>query len=70
MEKTRAIIGGIVKDGVIVPQGDIKLPEGTYVNIIVLEIPHDLQAEFNAWELASEEDFILFEKMLIAEKGE
>ncbi|HGJ65868.1 TPA: hypothetical protein ENS27_10830 [bacterium] len=70
MEKTRAIISGIVKDGVIVPQSDIKIPEGTYVNIVILDIPDELQSEFEAWELASDEDLAEFEKALIAEEGE
>jgi len=67
MEKTRAVIGGVVKNGVIVPQEDIKLPEGTYVNIIILSIPPELQAEIDAWDLASDEDLIEFEKMLLLE---
>jgi predicted DNA-binding antitoxin AbrB/MazE fold protein len=68
MEKTRAVIGGVVKGGVIIPQEDIKLPEGTYVNIIILSIPPELQAEIDAWDLASGEDLIEFEKMLLLEE--
>ncbi|MEK7398979.1 MAG: antitoxin AF2212-like protein [Candidatus Poribacteria bacterium] len=70
MKKTMAIIDGIVKNGVIIPQDNIKLPEGTHVNIIILSIPPELQAELDAWDLASDEDFAEFEKMLVSEKGE
>jgi predicted DNA-binding antitoxin AbrB/MazE fold protein len=68
MEKTRAVIGGVVKGGVIIPQEDIKLPEGTYVNIIILSIPPELQAEIDAWDLASDEDLIEFEQKLLLEE--
>jgi hypothetical protein len=33
--------------------------------IAILEIPPELQAEFDAWELASDEDFTEFEKMML-----
>jgi hypothetical protein len=46
---------GLVKDGVIIP--DTALPEGARVEIVThgepLEIPPELRAEFDAWELAS-----------------
>jgi len=57
MENARVVIGGIVKDGVIIPQEDIKLPERTYVSILIPGISPELQAEFDAWELASDEDY-------------
>ena len=46
------VIGGIVKNGVILPEGDAELPEGARVQIIVSagEIPPDLRAELAAWE--------------------
>ena len=32
--------------------------------IVILEIPPELQAEFDAWELASDEDFALLLMLL------
>jgi hypothetical protein len=32
--------------------------------IVILEIPSELQAEFDAWELASDEDFVLLLALL------
>jgi len=38
--------------------------------IAILEIPPELQAEFDAWELASDEDFAEFERMMLMEEGD
>jgi hypothetical protein len=70
MENARVVIGGIVKDGMIIPQEDIKLTEGAYVSILIPGISPELQAEFDAWELASDEDFAEFEKMMLMEEGD
>jgi len=55
---------GVVKDGVIIP---VKaLPEGARVEIVIcdgpLEVPPELQAEFDAWELASSHALDLVER--------
>jgi len=57
MTTKRVAISGFVKNGLIVPQGDALLPEGTRVEIVVLaaELPPELQAEFDAWEQAGDE---------------
>jgi hypothetical protein len=49
-------VWGMVKNGVVVPHNP--LPEGTLVRIMPppeepVEVPPDLQAEFDAWERAS-----------------
>jgi hypothetical protein len=57
MTTERVVISGFVKNGLIVPQGDALLAEGTRVEIVVLpaELPPELQAEFEAWEQAGDE---------------
>ena len=57
MAAERAVIPGIVKNGVVVPQGDASLPDGARVGIL-LEPPQltpQLQAELAQWEAASDE---------------
>ncbi len=65
MEST---VQGVVKDGVIVP--DAPLPEGARVEIRVvpLEMPPELQEEFDAWNRASDHALEMFERMLEEEK--
>ena len=57
MASERVIIPGIIKNGLVVPQGNAPLPEGTLVEIVipVPELEPDLRAEFDAWERASDE---------------
>ena len=57
------VIGGIVKNGVILPEGDAQLPEGARVQIIVAagKIPPDLRAELDAWERASDEAWAMID---------
>lgn len=50
------VIPGVVRNGVVVPKGDVALPEGAEVQITFsTAVPPDLQAEFNAWERLSDE---------------
>jgi hypothetical protein len=60
------IIAGVVKNGVIVPHSP--LPEGAAVEIHVservLEVPPELQAEFDAWDRASNDSLDLVERLL------
>jgi hypothetical protein len=58
MENARVVIGGIVKDGIIIPQEDIELIEGTYVSILIPGISPELQAEFEKMMLMEEGDEI------------
>jgi hypothetical protein len=64
MAAERVIVDGVVRNGVIVPEGGVKLPEGVHVEILMPEIPPELQVEFDAWEAASDEDFTALEAML------
>jgi len=51
------VIRGTVKGGVVVPSEGVPLPEGAEVEIVLPapEVPAELQAEFKAWERASDE---------------
>jgi predicted DNA-binding antitoxin AbrB/MazE fold protein len=64
MAAERLVIGGIVKNGVIMPEGDAKLPEGTRVEIVISasEIPPELLAELEAWERASDEAWAMIDQ--------
>jgi hypothetical protein len=56
MVAERIVISGIVKNGLVVPENKAPLPEGARVEIVLAspETPKP-QAEFGAWERASEE---------------
>lgn len=49
-----ATVAGFVKNGVVVP--NTPLPEGTFVEVRVIrgpiDVPPELQEEFDAWERA------------------
>jgi hypothetical protein len=57
MATERIIIQGIVKDGVIIPQGEVPLPEGMQVGIFLPSeaLPAEFRAELEAWDRAGEE---------------
>lgn len=58
-------VAGVVKNGVVVPS--VSLPEGAFVEIRVnaerVEVPPELQAEFDAWDHASGQALELVERM-------
>jgi hypothetical protein len=58
-------VEGIVKEGLVVP--DSPLPEGTRVEIVLLDVlpdvPLELQAEFDAWDRASAQALDLVERL-------
>ncbi|MFM7516206.1 MAG: hypothetical protein ACKO3V_04635 [Pirellula sp.] len=58
-------IPGIVRDGVVVPQTNHRIPEGTHVEIRLDpgEIPPTLKAEIEAWDKASDEAWSWIEQM-------
>ena len=64
------IIAGFVKNGVVVPNAP--LPEGAFVEVHVIsgpiEVPPELQEEFDAWDRASAEALELVERL--AREGE
>jgi hypothetical protein len=63
-----SIVQGVVKDGLVVPEAP--LPEGACVEIriVPLEMPPELQEEFDAWNRASDHALEAFERMLEGEK--
>jgi hypothetical protein len=64
------VIAGFVKNGVVVPNAP--LPEGSFVEVHVIhgpiEVPPELQAELDAWHLASAHSLELVERL--AREGE
>lgn len=60
----RPSIPGIVKNGVVVPQTDKALAEGTRVEIVVepSEMPKELKEELAAWDRASDEAWAMIDK--------
>ncbi len=60
----RASIPGIVKNGVVVPQTDKALAEGTHVEIMIepAEIPDELREELKAWDRASDDAWAMIDK--------
>ena len=64
MATGRMVIPGIVKNGLIVPQGPAPLPEGTQVEIVIPapELPAEVRAEFDAWERAGDEAWSLIDQ--------
>jgi hypothetical protein len=57
MATERVVIPGIIKNGLVVPQGHTPLPEGTQVEIVIAahELAPEIRAEFDAWERAGDE---------------
>lgn len=64
MLNSRRIARGVVRDGVVVPDGGARLPEGAQVDILLPELPAELRKEIDAWERASDEDLADFESSL------
>jgi hypothetical protein len=64
METERVVIPGVVKDGLVVPQGHAPLPEGAQVEIVIPspELTPELRAEFEAWEQAGDEAWALIDQ--------
>jgi hypothetical protein len=64
------IVAGFVKNGVVVP--NVPLPEGAFVEVHVIrgpiEVPPELQEEFDAWDRASANALELVERL--AREGE
>jgi hypothetical protein len=63
-------VAGVVKNGIVVPNAP--LPEGAFVEVRVLsgpiEVPPELQAEFDAWDRASARSLERVERL--AREGE
>ncbi len=67
MTRSKLVVTGIVKDGVVVPEGELPLPEGTKVEIVFPpgydELPKEFWEEIEMWERASAEALELVERM-------
>ena len=63
MTPTSTMFRGIVRGGVVIPNSPAVLPEGAEVTILMskTEIPDELRDEFEAWERASDEAWMLIE---------
>jgi hypothetical protein len=72
MAGEQMVVKGIVKNGVVVPEGDTILPEGARVSIVISnsEIPPELKLEFEAWERASDEAWQMIDRLEKEEKFE
>ena len=55
--KTQLVVAGTVRNGVVVPDREIELPDGTHVGIgvAIADLDPDLAAELAAWDRAGEE---------------
>ena len=66
------VVAGFVKNGVVVP--NVPLPEGAFVEVHVIhekiEVPPELQEEFDAWDRASAEALELVERLAREGQGD
>lgn len=64
MAAERIRMGGIVKDGVVIPEGGVTLPEGVHVEIIYAfgHASPELQAEFDAWDRAGQNAWAMIDQ--------
>jgi hypothetical protein len=60
------VVAGFVKKGVVVP--NVPLPEGAFVEVHVIhgpiEVPPELQAELDAWQLAGAGTLEMVERLV------
>jgi len=65
MATERLVIPGIVKNGVVVPQTDMPLPDGAHVDIVIgaADVSPKLQAELAQWETASDEAWAMIDRV-------
>jgi hypothetical protein len=64
MATERVVIPGIVKNGMVVPQNDIPLPDGAHVTILIgpAEVTPALKSELEQWDKASDEAWAMIEQ--------
>ena len=64
MAAEQTVIPGIVRNGLVVPQTDTPLPDGTRVGIVLqpAQLTPELQAELAQWEAASDEAWSMIEQ--------
>lgn len=58
------IVPGIVRNGVVVPQGNSELPDGAHVNIVLqpAEMPQELKEELEAWQRVGDQAWQMIDK--------
>ncbi len=59
-----ATVPGIVRNGVVVPQSETALREGSHVEIVLepTDIPAELLAEISQWDKASDEAWAMIDQ--------
>ena len=64
MATERFVIPGIVKNGVVVPQNDTPLPDGTHVDIVIspADMTPELKSELDQWDKASDEAWAMIDQ--------
>ena len=64
MAVKKVVIGGVVRNGLVVPDHDEPLPEGARIEIILplSEAPPALLAEIEVWERASDEAWAMIDQ--------
>jgi predicted DNA-binding antitoxin AbrB/MazE fold protein len=64
MATERVVIPGIVKNGVVVPQNDIPLPDGAHVDILLspADVTPALKSELEQWDKASDEAWAMIDQ--------
>jgi hypothetical protein len=64
MPAERVVIPGVVRNGLVVPQSKARLPEGAAVEIVLspADVSPELEAEFVAWDRASDEAWRLIDQ--------
>lgn len=66
----RIVINGTVKDGVVIPETDAKLPEGIRVEIMFPStvMTPELKADFEAWDRIGDESWAMIDQWEQEEK--
>ena len=68
----RTVINGIVKDGIIIPEKGVKLPEGLQVEIVFVSpaATAELKAELEAWDRIGDEAWAMIDQWEQVERSE
>lgn len=63
MSASPTVVRGVVKNGLVVPEGEAKLPEGARVRIVLSPepLPAELRADFAAWDRAGDEAWAMID---------
>ncbi len=60
----RIVINGIVKNGIVIPEEGVKLPEGIQVEIVFVSpaVTAELKAELEAWDRMGDESWAIIDQ--------